>query len=321
VFHFWTLCIINIQSFFPKKLLKRNFTKKKVEKGPVRREIRLPQWMKVQHGGGESFAKIKQLTRGSKLNTICVSGKCPNIGECWSAGHATFMILGDICTRSCRFCGTLTGRPLPPDPEEPAQLAESVKILGLRHCVITSVDRDDLPDKGASFWATSIRKVKELNHGITIESLIPDFDGRTEYLDMILAEGPEIISHNLETVKRLTPLVRSAAKYDRSLGVLKYLASGGAVTKSGIMLGLGETEPEILETMDDLLETGCRIMTLGQYLQPSLNHMEIKEFITPEKFAEYKEIGLGKGFEFVESGPLVRTSYKAERHIKKAIIQ
>ena len=292
-----------------------------MEKGKIHRETRLPHWMKVQYGGGESFAKIKQLTRGSKLNTICVSGKCPNIGECWSAGHATFMILGDICTRSCRFCGTRTGRPLPPDPEETDRLAESVKILGLRHCVITSVDRDDLPDKGASFWATSIRKVKELNPGITIESLIPDFDGRKEYLDMILAAGPEIISHNLETVKRLTPLVRSAAKYDRSLGVLKYLASRGAVTKSGIMLGLGETEPEILETMDDLLETGCRIMTLGQYLQPSLTHMEIKEFITPEKFAEFKEIGLGKGFEFVESGPLVRTSYKAERHIKKAIIQ
>jgi lipoic acid synthetase len=190
-----------------------------------------------------------------------------------------------------------------------------MKILGLRHCVITSVDRDDLPDKGASFWALSIRKVQELNPGITIESLIPDFDGRTEYLDKILAAGPEIISHNLETVRRLTPVVRSAAKYDRSLGVLKYLASMGAVTKSGIMLGLGETEPEILETMDDLLESGCRIMTLGQYLQPSLHHMEIKEFITPEKFGEYKEIGLKKGFGFVESGPLVRTSYKARKHI------
>jgi len=276
---------------------------------------RLPHWMKIKYSGGESFLKIKRLTEQSKLNTICVSGKCPNLGECWNAGHATFMILGNICTRSCKFCGTLTGRPLPPDPEEPSRLAESVKKLKLKHCVITSVDRDDLQDKGASFWAEVIWKVKEINQNVTIETLIPDFDGHQEYLDMIIEAGPEIISHNLETVRRLTPLIRSAAKYDRSLSVLKYLTSKGAVTKSGIMLGLGESHTEILETMDDLLNAGCRIMTLGQYLQPSLEHMEIKEFIHPDKFNEYREKGLEKGFEFVESGPLVRTSYKAEKHI------
>lgn len=283
--------------------------------GNPRREHRLPHWMKVQHSGGESFTKIKRLTENSKLNTICVSGRCPNLGECWNAGHATYMILGDICTRSCKFCGTQSGRPLPPDPQEAERLAESIRYLGLQHCVITSVDRDDLPDRGASFWANVLNKIKEANKELTIEALIPDFDGNTEYLDMILATKPEVISHNLETVRRLTPKIRSVAKYETSLSVLRYLASNGAVTKSGIMLGLGETEEEILETMDDLIETGCQVMTLGQYLQPSKNHMEVKEFIPPGKFDEYKKTGLAKGFRFVESAPLVRTSYKADKHI------
>jgi lipoic acid synthetase len=286
-----------------------------MSEGNQKRIQRLPDWMKIQHSGGESFTKIKRLTRESKLNTICVSGRCPNLGECWNAGHATYMILGDICTRSCKFCGTKSGRPLPPDPGEPERLAESIKYLGLKHCVITSVDRDDLPDKGASFWANTLQKVKEVNQKLTIEALIPDFDGNTAYLDRILETAPEVISHNLETVRRLTPKIRSVAKYETSLAVLSYLSSKGALTKSGIMLGLGETPEEVLETMDDLLNTGCRIMTLGQYLQPTKNHMEVAEFIKPDVFEEYKKTGIRKGFRFVESGPLVRTSYKADKHL------
>ena len=226
------------------------------------------------------------------------------------------MILGDICTRSCKFCITITGKPLPPDPEEPVRIAESVKILGLKHCVITSVDRDDLPDGGASFWAETITKIRDINPGTTIEALIPDFNGREDCLELILKSGPEVISHNLETVRRLTPLIRSKARYDRSLGVLRYFASKGRTVKSGIMLGLGEVPAEIIETMDDLLSAGCWIMTLGQYLQPGLLHMEVKEYITPEVFAEYKETGLRKGFAFVESSPLVRSSYHAEKHVQ-----
>lgn len=280
-----------------------------------KREQRLPQWMKIQHSGGGSFTEIKRLTLKSKLNTICVSGHCPNLGECWNAGHATYMILGEICTRSCKFCGTRSGKPLPPDPEEPKRLAESIKYLNLKHCVITSVDRDDLPDRGASFWARVINTIKEMNNEVTMEALIPDFDGNHEYLDMIIATQPEIISHNLETVRRLTPEIRSVAEYDRSLGVLRYLSSKGIVTKSGIMLGLGETHQEILETIEDLLYVGCQILTLGQYLQPSLKHAEVQDFIHPDKFHEYKETGLAMGFSIIESGPLVRTSYKADQHI------
>ena len=282
----------------------------------MKRRKRLPEWIRIHYSEGKSFQQLDQLTKEEKLNTICISGKCPNRGECWSAGHATFMILGDICTRSCKFCGTLSGKPLPPDPQEPQRLAKTIKQLGLKHCILTSVDRDDLPDKGSSFWAGVIRKVKELNPELTIESLIPDFSGKTEYLDNVIETAPEIISHNLETVQRITPLIRSAAKYDTSLKVLRYIASRGLITKSGIMLGLGETHEEILATMDDLLGAGCRIMTLGQYLQPSLGHMEVQEYIHPDKFNEYKEIGLRKGFDFVESGPLVRTSYKADKHIQ-----
>jgi lipoic acid synthetase len=276
---------------------------------------RLPKWMKMQRASGGNYTRIKRLVENNHLHTICTSGNCPNIGECWNAGHATFMILGNICTRSCKFCGTKTGKPLPPDPEEPKRLAESVKLLKLKHCVITSVDRDDLPDGGASFWAETIRKVKEINPGITIETLIPDFDGKQENIDLLIDAAPEIISHNLETVRRLTPQIRTKAKYERSLGVIQYLASGNVVTKSGIMLGLGETEKEVLETMDDLRTAGCRIMTLGQYLRPSFEHMKVTEYISPEKFMEYEKIGLEKGFDFVESGPLVRTSYRAGKHV------
>ena len=271
--------------------------------------------MKMQRAGGDSYLKIKKLVKKNHLNTICTSGNCPNIGECWNAGHATFMILGDICTRSCKFCMTITGKPYPPDPLEPTRVAESVKLLGLRHCVITSVDRDDLPDGGASFWTEIIKRVKEVNPYTKIETLIPDFDGREECLDMIIEAGPDVISHNLETVRRLTPLIRSKARYDRSLSVIKYLSSKGIKTKSGIMLGLGESYHEIIETMNDLLISGCFIMTMGQYLQPSLKHMEVKEYITPEAFTEYRRIGLEKGFVFIESGPLVRSSYHAEKHI------
>lgn len=284
-------------------------------KNKKRRE-RLPEWIRIHYSEGKSFKQLDKLTKEEKLNTICISGKCPNRGECWSAGHATFMILGNICTRSCKFCGTLSGKPLPPDPDEPQRLAKSIKRLGLKHCIITSVDRDDLPDKGSSFWAEVIGKVKELNPEVTIESLIPDFSGDTAFLNNVIEAGADIISHNLETVRRLTPLIRSAAKYERSLRVLAYISSKGVITKSGIMLGLGETHQEILATMDDLLESGCRIMTLGQYLQPSLDHLEVSDYIHPDIFEEYRETGLRKGFDFVESGPLVRTSYKADKHIQ-----
>jgi len=271
--------------------------------------------MKMQRANGANYSRLKHLVEDNKLHTICTSGNCPNIGECWNSGTATFMILGDICTRSCKFCNTKTGRPLPPDPEEPDRLASAIKTLNLKHCVITSVDRDDLPDGGASFWAEVVRKIKEVNPTITIETLIPDFNGEEADLMKVIGAGPDVISHNVETVERLTPLIRSKAKYGRSLGVLKFLSDHGAVAKSGLMLGLGEREDEVLSAMDDLLGAGCGILTLGQYLKPSVNHMEPAEYVTPQKFGEYREIGLAKGFKFVESSPLVRSSFHAERHI------
>lgn len=276
---------------------------------------RLPPWLKMQRASGENYSRIKNLTLRYNLHTICSSGNCPNIGECWNAGTATFMILGDICTRACRFCATKTGKPLPPDEKEPARLADAVKKLALSHCVITSVDRDDLPDGGASFWAKTITEVKKENPGITIEALIPDFDGKEENIKKVIDAQPDILSHNLETVKRLTPLIRTKAKYDRSLSVIRFIAGSGIPAKSGLMLGLGETEEEILETMDDLLEAGCSILTLGQYLKPADGYMEPVAYISPEKFAEYRKIGLSKGFTFVESGPLVRSSWHAEKHV------
>lgn len=276
---------------------------------------RLPRWMKMQMPKGELYSKVKNTVKEHNLNTICTSGNCPNIGECWNRGTATFMILGEICTRSCKFCGVRTGKPLPVDWNEPERLAKSVKLMQVKHCVITSVDRDDLEDGGASFWAETIQKIKEVNPETTIETLIPDFDGIEKNIQKVIEAKPEVISHNLETTERLTSEIRSRAKYRRSLQVIKQIADAGLVAKSGIMLGLGETEEEILQVMDDLLEVGCKVMTIGQYLAPTLEHLPVKEYVTPEKFEEYHKIGIAKGFEFVESSPLVRSSYRAENHI------
>ena len=263
---------------------------------------------------GESYSRVKNLVTKYGLHTICTSGNCPNIGECWNRGTATFMILGEICTRNCKFCGVKTGRPLPPDPAEPQRVAESIRIMDLKHAVITSVDRDDLADLGASFWTETIRTVKAVNPGIRLEVLIPDFQGRKELIIQVADTHPNVISHNLETVERLTPLIRSAARYRRSLEVISFIASTGIIPKSGIMLGLGETRDEVLRTMDDLLEAGCRVMTIGQYLAPTKAHIPVKEYIHPDQFEEYRIIGLEKGFSFVESSPLVRSSYRAEQH-------
>jgi len=285
--------------------------------GAIENRKRLPHWLKMQRASGESYSRLKNLVSRHDLHTICTSGNCPNIGECWNRGTATFMILGNICTRRCKFCSVPTGRPLPVDREEPARVAESVRILEVKHCVITSVDRDDLEDLGVSLWAETIRKIKEVNPHTTMEVLIPDFQGRKNLLRQILDEKPDIVSHNLETVERITPKVRSKARYDTSLEVLRYIASEGAVAKSGIMLGLGETGDEVLESMDDLLQAGVKIMTIGQYLQPTLTHMPVAEYIPPEIFESYRQTGLSKGFSFVESGPLVRSSYHAEHHLQK----
>ncbi|MFP4447713.1 MAG: lipoyl synthase [Bacteroidales bacterium] len=277
---------------------------------------RLPSWMKMQMPKGDTYSRMKNRLNDNNLHTICTSGNCPNIGECWNRGTATFMILGEICTRSCKFCGVKTGKPLPPDTHEPKKIARTINILGIAHAVITSVDRDDLEDGGAAIWAETVKEVKKLNPGITVETLIPDFNGNTELVDMVIKSGPEVISHNLETVRRLTPQIRTKAKYETSLDVIQHIASSGVIAKSGIMLGLGETEKEIFQTMDDLLEKGCKVFTIGQYLQPTVDHLPVSEFIEPEKFEYYKEIGIQKGFSFVESSPLVRSSYHADKHIK-----
>ena len=284
-------------------------------KGKRLNNRRLPKWLKMQRASGENYTRVKNLVESKHLHTICKSGNCPNIGECWNAGTATFMILGDICTRSCKFCGTTTGKPYPPDPDEPGNLSESVRLMVLKHCVITSVDRDDLPDSGASFWSDVIRNVKKVNPGTTVEALIPDFRGVEEDIQKVIDAGPEVISHNLETVKRLTPQIRSAARYSRSLDVIGFISTQGIRTKSGIMLGLGEKEGEVYQTMDDLLESGCSVFTIGQYLQPSLDHMEVVEYVDPERFEKYKRAALERGFLFVESHPLVRSSYHAEKHV------
>ncbi len=278
---------------------------------------RLPSWLRMERASGESYTMVKNLVESHRLHTICTSGNCPNIGECWNAGTATLMILGDICTRSCKFCGTKSGKPLPPDPAEPDRVAQAVRTMELRHCVITSVDRDDLPDGGSGHWAATIRRIREVNPGVTIETLIPDFRGNTSDIDRVIDAGPDVISHNIETVRRLTPMIRSVAKYEVSLSVLRHISSRGVRAKSGIMLGLGETEEEVAEAMKDLYSTGCRIVTIGQYLAPSLSHMPVKEYVTPEKFDEYRQKGLDMGFEFVESNPLVRSSFHAERHVVK----
>lgn len=274
-----------------------------------------PEWLKIKLPKGFRTSQVVGLLKEKGLNTICSSGMCPNRGECWGAGTATFMIGGNICTRACRFCNVATGRPEPLDPKEIDGVAESVRSLGLRHVVLTSVDRDDLPDYGASHWAAMVRRLKEECPGVTMEVLIPDFRGRTDLVDMVLAEHPEVVSHNLETVRRLTPEVRSVATYDTSLRVLRHIASSGVRSKSGIMLGLGETREEVLETMDDLLEAGVEVMTIGQYLQPTASHYQLREYIHPDVFAEYAEIGRAKGFRHIESSPLVRSSYHAEKHV------
>lgn len=278
--------------------------------------VRKPDWLKVSLASTGNFSEVKKIVQQHHLHTICTSGKCPNICDCWARGTATFMILGEICTRSCKFCNTMTDKPLPIDPNEPDNVAESIRLMQLKHAVITSVDRDDLDDLGASHWAATIKKIKSVNPGITLETLVPDFQGKDHLIDIIIDARPEIISHNIETVRRLTPQVRSAAKYDVSLHVLSRISQSGIITKSGLMVGLGETEAEVLETMDDLLHAGCSILTIGQYLQPSRKNIPVSEYVTPEQFARYKEIGLQKGFRQVESAPLVRSSYHAENHLQ-----
>ena len=276
---------------------------------------RKPRWLKVKLPSGEAYRNVKSLTKSHKLHTICESGNCPNMGECWGAGTATFMILGNICTRSCGFCNVMTGRPLAVDVLEPKKVARSIRLMKIKHAVITSVDRDDLPDGGASIWVETIHEVRKQNPGTTMETLIPDFKGRLKDIQPIIDAAPEVVSHNMETVRRLTKKVRIQAKYDRSLETLKYLHLGGIKTKSGIVLGLGETEQEVVETMHDLLAIGVSILTLGQYLQPSKKHLPVSEFISPSQFEKYKNIGLSLGFQHVESSPLVRSSYHAEKHI------
>ncbi|MCK9401440.1 MAG: lipoyl synthase [Bacteroidales bacterium] len=274
-----------------------------------------PDWLKIKVPKGKEYIEVRDVIDRNKLHTICTSGQCPNKEDCWGRGTATFMILGNICTRSCKFCAVATGRPLPADLAEPGRIAESVRHMKLRHCVITSVDRDDLEDGGAAIWAATIRAVKEMNPAVTIETLVPDFRGRKEYLQVVINARPEIISHNLETVKRLTPQVRSAAIYERSLEVIGWVVESGIRSKSGIMLGLGETEEEVIQVMDDLRRVGCEVLTIGQYLQPSMKHLPVKEYIRPEQFEKYRIIGLEKDFRYVESGPLVRSSYHAEKHV------
>ena len=279
--------------------------------------MRKPEWLKISIGANERYTETKRIVESHCLHTICSSGRCPNMGECWGKGTATFMIAGDICTRSCKFCNTQTGRPLPLDANEPTHVAESIALMKLSHAVITSVDRDDLPDLGAAHWVRTITEIKRINPETPLEVLLPDFQGRMELLDTIISAHPEIISHNMETVRRISPLVRSAANYDTSLKVIHRIASNNITAKSGIMAGLGETPAEVEELMDDLLAAGCKILTIGQYLQPSHRHYPVTEYVTPEQFAAYKKIGLEKGFEQVESAPLVRSSYHAEKHVSK----
>lgn len=277
--------------------------------------LKKPEWLRQKIYSDVNYSHVNKVIKDHRLHTICTSGKCPNQSECWSKGTATLMILGDICTRACKFCNTITGKPLALDPHEPQNVAKSIQLMKLKHAVITSVDRDDLHDGGATHWAETIKNVKELNPDTTLEVLIPDFDGKKELIDRIITEKPDVISHNLETVRRLTPQIRTKAKYDISLSVLHHIHNSGVTAKTGIMLGLGETEDEILELMDDALANGCSILTIGQYMQPSRKNIEVSAYIHPDKFAYYKQKGLEKGFRIVESGPFVRSSYCAENHI------
>ena len=274
-----------------------------------------PTWLRVKLPTGEAYREVRNIVSEHKLHTICESGHCPNMGECWGEGTATFMILGNICTRSCGFCNVKTGKPLEVDVMEPGRVARSVKLMGVKHAVITSVDRDDLPDGGAEIWAQTVRAIRHQSPGTTLETLIPDFAGKWDNLQRIIQVAPEVVSHNLETVRRLTKSVRIQAKYDRSLEVLKRLGDAGLRTKSGVMLGLGETVEEVVETMEDLRSVGCQVVTLGQYLQPTPKHLPVAEFVHPDVFAELETRGKAMGFRHVESGPLVRSSYHAEKHV------
>jgi lipoic acid synthetase len=276
---------------------------------------RKPQWLRVKLPTGQEYLKVRNIVDKHKLHTICQSGNCPNMGECWGAGTATFMILGNICTRSCGFCSVFTGRPLPADWDEPMRVANSVKLMGVKHCVITSVDRDDLKDGGSIIWAETIKAIRAVSPETKFETLIPDFAGKWENLQRIIDVKPDIVSHNIETVKRLTPQVRIQAKYERSLEVLKRVKDAGIRTKSGIMVGLGETEEEVLEAMDDLRKVNCDVVTIGQYLQPTPKNLPVAEFVHPDQFARYEQAAKAKGFLYVESGPLVRSSYHAEKHV------
>lgn len=278
-------------------------------------KVKKPSWLKVKLPTGESYRRVRKLVDEYKLHTICESGNCPNMGECWGEGTATFMILGNTCTRSCSFCAVATGRAHNYDLEEPMRVAQAVKLMNVKHAVITSVNRDELPDKGAKVWADTIRLIKQESPGTTMETLIPDFLTHWDLLYQVIDEKPEVVSHNMETVKRLYRKVRPQAKYERSLEQIQRTKDRGRRTKSGIMLGLGETESEVLEIMDDLVANGCDVLTLGQYLQPTKMHLNVESFITPEQFAYYKVAGMEKGFKYVESGALVRSSYHAEKHI------
>jgi lipoic acid synthetase len=287
-----------------------------IETSEKQTRVTKPDWLKIKLPSGKEFSDVKHNVEQHKLHTICESGKCPNQTECWGAGTATLMILGNVCTRSCMFCSVETGKPEVVDITEPLRVAESVKLMGLKHVVITSVDRDDLTDGGSKIWAATIRAIRRHNPGVTMETLIPDFKGMWENLQRVIEVAPEVVSHNLETVKRLTREVRIQAKYERSLEVLLRLKEGGILrTKSGIMLGLGETEEELYEAMDDLRNSKVDILTLGQYLQPTRTHLPVAEYITPEKFYHYKTVAIAKGFKVVESGPMVRSSYHAEKHV------
>jgi lipoic acid synthetase len=282
---------------------------------PAASRVKKPDWLRVKLPIGENYRQVRNLVDTHKLHTICESGNCPNMGECWGAGTATFMILGNICTRSCGFCAVATGRPEAVDWDEPQRVAEAIYLMKVKHAVITSVDRDELKDGGSIIWANTIKAVRALNPDTTMETLIPDFRGIWENLERVIEAAPEVVSHNLETVERMTKQVRIQAKYHRSLEVIRRLKEGGMRTKSGIMLGLGETKEEVVQAMQDLYDNGCDVVTLGQYLQPTPKHLPVVRFVHPDEFAELREIGYGMGLDYVEAGPLVRSSYHAEKHI------
>ncbi len=283
--------------------------------------LRKPNWLKINLHNTEDFAYVSEIVESNGLHTICSSGKCPNMSECWSRGTATFMILGNICTRSCKFCATATGRPKAVDTNEPQKIANSVFLMKLKHCVITSVDRDDLADGGAEIWAETVKAIRAKNPNTTIELLIPDFDGKTDLVDIVIASNPDIIGHNIETCERLTPNIRSRAKYHTSLSVIKHISQSGVVSKSGLMVGVGESDEEVLQTLQDLRNNGCQIVTIGQYLQPTKNHLQVERYVHPDVFQSYKTAGEEMGFAYIESAPMVRSSYMADKAVNAAKIK